>query len=244
MHRSLTTARFTAATEDYVFSPRVRTQFRPVIYMTGGGNLPSVGLQEAEAMIHAVTDLGYRVYMPSVPWLLGNSTARSRIDDTLVYAKADGCADLPPIIIGVSNGSICAMLWARDHACGGIVSILPPLDCEYLYQNNVLGLQANWQTAWSVTAPTPLPAHASPLAEALAGTLSAVPMQLYYSSDDTITQGAAASAAAGATAFLSAAARPGNTSSSVGALGHTGAALTAMWASFSDYIIQFIKSIN
>lgn len=142
----------------------------PVVWMTGGGTLANadpatIGM---DRILDYLCDVGgYTIGQPNVPWLLGNATAMSRIDACAAWLRTwRGATSAPPILLGVSNGWVCAIIYARQFAITGIAGILPVTAGKDGY--NSAELQASYdirghiQDAWGVTYPTLPPARFSP----------------------------------------------------------------------------------
>lgn len=226
---SLSSARFTAAVADRVEGPRTSPTLgkfnHPVIFMAGGASTAATGFGEAAAICDALIAAGFTVFMPSVPNLAGNATADTRIADTITYANAQGFTDTP-VIVGQSNGANCGFLYAQDHAVAVLVGVLPPLSAEALYTHDTGSTRAILEAAWSVTYPAALPAGSDINKAAVAGSYASIAVQLWTASDDTISSDTLVVPGTAITQF--AAAVPHAELRSVGALGHTTAAVQAV----------------
>lgn len=141
----------------------------PFIWMTGGGqrannNPAAVGF---DRLLDKLTDEGgYTLAQPDVPWMLGNDTAMSRINDAIAWVRnpANGvhATNDPPLFLGFSNGWICASIWMLNNPITGVVGCLAPVDNKIIYETDYGGGRQAFEDAWGVTYPTPLPERASP----------------------------------------------------------------------------------
>jgi hypothetical protein len=183
----------------------------PMIWTTGGGtpanNDPAkVGMDRI--LEYLCEDRGYSWCQPNVPWLLGNPTATDRIDDAVTWARANlGATDDPPILMGMSNGWVCAIVYARQFDVAGVVGLLPVTAGVDGYVNprddpviNGFGIRGHVEDAWGVTYPTmpqdgPIlsgsasPMRWSPYDDALAGnypTRLFGKVQMHYSCCDPL----------------------------------------------------------
>lgn len=124
----------------------------PIIFLTGGGTKADTSPTGAgmTRILDKLNDspAGYSIAQPSVRWALGGpgttgspagtpgtGTATSpnytlaitedAIDNACAWMRTNlGCTNDPPIIIGVSNGWVCAIIYARDNPVSGIVGML------------------------------------------------------------------------------------------------------------------------
>ena len=149
----------------------------------------------------------------------GNSTAVARVGDAVTYLQGTlGAKSGTVLLIGASMGAVTALNYARANPTkvGCVVGIIPVIDLNDMVTNNRGSLAANINTAYGTYSeathgPTYNPAN-------YAASLT-TPTRLYYASDD-------ATAIPGAvTAFDTACSSA--TAASVGALGHTQAAIDA-----------------
>lgn len=223
-YTSLRSGRFTAAQQDYCEGPRVFERTNPVLFL---GVAPLTGFDEASHICDALIAEGFRIYQPSLVNFFGTATATSRINDTLTFAAADGCGGLP-ILVGQSNGATSSLYWAATHPCAAVVALIPAIDVQASYEANTSGVRAVYESAYSITYPTPIPDAGNPMTLAMAGDLDNTPVQVWYASNDafsTLTVEAYATAVEG---FLANA--PLSEAHDVGALGHTEAAVQAVSA--------------
>lgn len=124
----------------------------PVLFLTGGGTKADVTPTTVGAtrILDALNDspLGLSIGQPNVPWALGGpgttgsppgtpgtgtattphytlAVTEDAIDDACAWMRANlGCTADPPILIGMSNGWVCAITYARDHPVSGVVGFL------------------------------------------------------------------------------------------------------------------------
>lgn len=223
--------RMTAGQYDRYFLPRINKDSPPLVFMTGGGGTALDDTTSATHIVDAALALGYKVVMPSVPNLAGNATADARIDAAINYARTQlGANAQPPVLMGVSNGANCSLLYAVNHPTKAVVGVLPPVDIQYIYVNNVMGFRTTIiEPAWGIVYPQPLPVEAS--ASLNTAALSFVPQQLWYATDDAVSTNIVPYAAATLADLRS-----------VGALGHTDAAVLAVQAAqVSRFLQKFIS---
>lgn len=236
-YNTLSSDRFTAGQSDRTFGPRVDNhQYYPLIWMTGGINTAeSYGYIGFQAHLDALMVERFSGAMPSIPGQLGNATAKATIAATRQYLIDRNRGKSGKIILsGRSNGCVSSMLYAADHPeqIAGIVGFLPPIDAQYLYDNNTGGLQASYEAAYGITYPTPLPNGASPMDASVLAAIADIPILLYYASNDTITTGGDK-----LDDFVAA---TNTTLVDVGALGHTDAAVEA---ADTQQIVDFCTSL-
>jgi pimeloyl-ACP methyl ester carboxylesterase len=162
----------------------------------------------------------------------GNSTGNTRVGQAKTYLQTTEVAKSGKIaIVGLSMGAIVALNYTREFptnvAC--VVGIIPVIDIEDIRANNRSGLAAGINTAYGgsyVEATQGSTRNPSTYASTMS-----VPTKLWYASDD------ATALASKVTAYASAATNV--TTVSVGALGHTEAAIAA--ATITD-IVAFINT--
>lgn len=155
--------RYTAGQPDSLYTPNGGNVpgKPPIIFMTGGGTRANVDPAGINMDVHLVgiTAAGMTVMQPDVPWLGGNDLAMTRIQDAANWGYANlGCVG-DPIVIGISNGWACAILYARQYPITGIVGILPVVAGKDGYLSDdaairAMGIRERIETAWSVTYPT------------------------------------------------------------------------------------------
>lgn len=196
------TGRFTPGQVDSTFTPDGghNTGLPPFVWMTGGGtpatNDPAqIGM---DVKLNALCTAGYSIVQPDVPWLLGNDTAMDRIDDAVAWARTNWGATMdPPILMGASNGWVCACVYMRQFPITAIIGILPVTDAVSVYHNDDLGIRAREEAAWGVTYPTLPPDRFSPWNDIMEnGTAAYDPavlkgrVQGWYSGGDMLYAGA------------------------------------------------------
>lgn len=158
----------------------------PVIFITGGGTLASAdpATISMDTVLDAFTDSAteYAVGEPNAPWSLGgpgstgsppgtpgtNHTSHltlvvtpTAINNCAAWMRTNlGCSALPPILIGVSNGWVCSIIYARDNPVTGIIGLLPVVNGhDGLVSEDAtirgLGLRERIGDAWNTTGTTP-----------------------------------------------------------------------------------------
>lgn len=166
----------------------------------------------AQDYLVTVADLGFDTY--------GNDLAATRVGEALAYQAATFGATGPAVLVGASMGALTAMVYALNNPANvaAVVGIIPAVDIADLYTANP-SLQAAINTAYSpaYNDATHGPTH-SPVQFA-ASIAASIPVALFYSSNDT-------QARPGPVLAFDAA-RPSTSVTSVGALGHTNAAIGA-----------------
>lgn len=160
----------------------------------------------------------------------GNTAAQSAggtMDANTSDSAKGAASSANRIAIGISGGCGAMVNYigkSPGHVAdfAALVLILPLWDLDYHYQNDLpTGSRAAIGTAWGITHPTALPANASPKDNAALISAAAIPTRIYYATDDTICD---ATRAAEMVTALGA----GASSISLGALGHTDAAIGAI----------------
>lgn len=229
---SLSVGRATSGQRDAVVATRVHRATRPVIYLAGvasdaGEAVPtSVVASVAPLLRYLVAEIPLNVIAPTVTATWGNATTTSRIDDVLAWARATGVAtDEPPILIGASHGGACALTYARTHEVACVVGLIPAVDLEAIRVSNTLSLRASIDAAWGVTYPAALPAGADPSQND-----PGCPVQIWYATDDAVSENVVSYASA-ISADLH----------SVGALGHSDAAIAAV---DEQEVLAFVESVG
>lgn len=145
----------------------------PFVFMTGGGAAANTdpALTGMDRLLDKLTDEGgYTIGQANVPWYLGSDIppydCHGAIDDACAWLRnpANGvnASNDPPVLIGMSNGWICAIAYALSNPVTAIIGIATPVDNKAVYDTDYGGGRAVFETAWSVTYPTPLPERASP----------------------------------------------------------------------------------
>jgi pimeloyl-ACP methyl ester carboxylesterase len=154
----------------------------------------------------------------ATPW--GNGTAVARVDDAIDYGQGTlGWESGTVLLVAASMGAVTALNYTMAHPTkvAAVVGIIPVVDVNDVVTNNRAGLAAGVNTAYGGTysevtdGPTSNPAN-------YAASMT-VPTHLFYSSDDTTAIPSAVTDYAAAAANV--------TATSLGALGHTQAAIDA-----------------
>lgn len=152
------------------------------------------------------------------PW--GNATAMARIGDAITYLQGTrGAKSGKVLLVGSSHGGLTVLNFAKANPTlvAAVVGMLPVIDLNDVVTNNRGGLAAGVNTAYGgaysevTNGPTSNPANYA--------ASYAIPTQLYYASDDTTAIPSTV------TTFASTATNV--TATSLGALGHTEAAIDA-----------------
>lgn len=185
-----------------------------------------VALIQALAQDYLVTvaDLGYDPY--------GSDLGVTRIGQVLDWQASAFGATGPAVLVGASGGVLNAMNYAKrfPEDLSAVVGIIPALDILDIYTQNP-SLQAGIDSAYGGTYidATHGPDH-SPVqfADELDPDL---PIALFYASNDTMARPVQV--------FDFADARPRTSVTSVGALGHTNAAIAAAQSG----VLAFLESI-
>ncbi len=163
----------------------------PIVFMTGGDLAANSdpALIGADRILNAFTDNGYTVCQCHVPMgqntdspttpqnvaAIGNDAsvglsgagAMERIADTITYARANlGATMDPPIILGISNGWVCGIIYARQYAITGLIGILPVVDTDSIHNDDAGGLRKVINYEWQVASVAALPARARVLNDA------------------------------------------------------------------------------
>lgn len=221
---SISFNRVTSGQVDASALPRVRP-FRDarVIYLhtagtTGAEVAGSTSTATMRRVVAALADRGFPFAAPTSGVLWGNATSQGRTTTAKDWLSSAYSLDTGPVaLVGCSMGALSAFVYAAanpsDVAC--IVAILPIVDLEKVRTDNIFGHRAAIDAAWGVTYPAALPQQADPKQNTAA--LSAIPMQLWYASDDPISFGVAD--------FIAATGAEGH---DVGALGHDDDAIAAV----------------
>lgn len=229
------TARITAGQTDAYRIPHNRGNLPALIYFHGvTGNasemLGGAGVPSARLLVRALVLAGWPVVSVSMPVTWGNATTLSRYDSALTFARTAAIgahASKPPVLLGVSHGTTCALTVAYNRTVAAVAGILPAVDLQAIRVADTLSLRAGIDSAWGVTYPTALPAGADPATHT--AQLSAVPQRLFYSSDDAVSVNLSTYATATGASIVN-----------LGALGHTDTAVAAVNPpSLSAHISQF-----
>lgn len=239
-YSSISTGRFTTGELDRIELPRILIYKTPIIMMGGGSYTAWTALVDgAETICAGLVEVGFAVYIPTVSSMFGNDASVIRENDALTYARANGAhPTAPPVILGLSNGSVCGFRWVRENPASAMIAILPALDLQEVYETNTFLAQDDIGTAWGIALDGSgiLPDKASPINSALNGYYADVPTQLHYASDDalsTIYSGVGTAIDAFSTAV------PEADIHNLGALGHSAAAIQAVNI---DSLVEFVVS--
>lgn len=221
---SVGSARFTAAQPDLWYRPRIWAALYPlVVFQTGGTDTAATtGMTGARPSLDALVTQGFSVVMPAAgSW--GNATAMTRMSDAITWGRANlPCTTDPPVVIGISNGGVATLQYARQNDVTAAVTFIAPLDLNYLRDNDIASTRAGIDTAFGVTWSSPgveaLPAHADLLTDS--DSYVGLPLQMWTSSDDPLNNPAATQA--------SWAASVGADWHNLGAVGHSYASMNGV----------------
>jgi pimeloyl-ACP methyl ester carboxylesterase len=221
-----------AAGRDVVIAPtrRPAVALPPLVYCHGATEdawaaLGSFGSGHV-ALLHLFADLGRYVVAcdlgaSSTNW--ANSQATTCLTDAVAYAiTASGYAGSKVHLLGASMGHALACRWAalNPTKVRSITGVIPAVGVQWCRDNNAT-LRAQIDAAHGVTYPAALPAGADPFTDAAqVATLAGIPWQGFAASDDTTAAPLANVRAWGAAV--------GGAVTSLGALGHTDAAIGAV----------------
>lgn len=161
----------------------------------------------------------------------GNDTAIARVEDAVTYLRSGWGQGGPVVLVGISMGNLSAMAYALANPddVAAIASVIPALDLNDLVTNRGMGAAINPAYGGAYNDGTDGPTHSPVL---FAADLPAVPIKLWYASDDPLC------VASTVTAFV--AARPSTVTVNVGALGHSDAAVAAA----VDGVVDFVDSVT
>lgn len=237
MITSASSGRATTGLIDAYLRPYSRISRNPIVWCHGhGGNaLQAVGavIPSMMAILAALTNEGFQVVAPSMGNTWGNQASQTAIAEAIVWGRTLDSNTTKTVVMGTSMGGAAALQYALSHigdvSC--IVLFEPALDLEYIRTTNtvegITDLRASIDAAWGFVYPATMTTGSSPLD--IAGALSSIPIQLWYATDDDISHN-----------YASFATSHGNTTlKSLGAVGHTDAALAAV--TISD-VVSFVKA--
>lgn len=224
----------TGATEqDIYLRPRLLTvnpaSRPPIVYCHGSTQAPAhlvgVGGPALPTMVARLVDLGWWVFAadlgPSLTqW--ANATSMARMVDLVAWAKAvTGWTGAKVHLMASSMGHATATKYAAAHPAqvASITGMIPVTGVQWCRDNNP-ALRAQIDAAAGVVYPAALPAGYDPFTDpAQIAAVAGLPWQLHAASDDV-----AAAPLASAEAWAE---QVGGEAFSVGALGHTDAAMGA-----------------
>lgn len=233
---SITVGRATSGQVDAYVSPLFQAPARrPVIYHASGGMNaseiwgPVQQLPDIATLVRAIVMEGIQVVAPTATNQWGNATSRSRTSDARTWAATLGANTDKVVLMGASQGVPCALNWAQANPTlvAGIVGIIPAIDLEAIRASNVNSLRASIDAAWGVSYPTALPANANPMD--YADELTSIPIQLFFSNDDGVSENVDTFALATGAELVD-----------LGALGHTNAAVAAV---DTGEVLDFIRGL-
>lgn len=214
---------------DYVLVPRLRpaVALPPLVYCHGSSVPASIAVGFSgpgqPSLLQKICELGRYVVVCQLGASLtnwANAQAMACTTDAVAWAIAkSGYTGTAVHMMGVSAGHAVASRWAalNPSKVRSITGAIPVTGIQWCRDNNAQ-LQTAIDAAWGVSYPAPLPAGADPFTDpAMVATLKGIPWQGYSSTDDPT-----ASPLANTQAW---AAVVGGAAHSLGALGHTDAAI-------------------
>jgi hypothetical protein len=230
------TGRYAASQKDVYLSQPSVTGVRGVIYLHGANNDGTACRDYNNAgELHLVNAIAEFFPVLSIdaagPTAFGNSAAVTDVGSAVTYAQGTlGWKSGTVLLVGGSMGFITAMNYTKANPTkvGCVVGVIPGIDLNDVVTNNRGGFAAAVNTAYGGTysevtnGPTSNPVN-------YAASIT-TPIRLFNASDDAL---AVPSTVAAFTAGCASA-----TATSVGALGHTQAAIEA---APRDQILAFLK---
>jgi predicted alpha/beta hydrolase family esterase len=221
-----------AAEQDTYLVPRLRpaTVLPPILFCHGSTQDPyavhGTSGTGSGSLFQNLCELGRYVFSASTGSTLtnwANAEAISRMTDLYNWSlSVSGYTGTKVHIVAESMGHAVACRWAAANPTKvfTITGIIPVTGIQWCRDNNA-GLRTQIDAAWGVTYPAALPAGADPFTDSTqTSVLATIPWQGYASSDDTAAAPLANTQAWGTTV--------GGVVSSLGALGHTDAAVGAV----------------
>lgn len=218
---SLSTARIVVAEKDAWATPRIKPgALPPLVYAHGLGGtaweMNGVGVPAVETLFDAIADDGWPCVSVSLGDSWGNLATIARMDLAVAYCRNNlgAHATAAPVVVGISHGAACGLTYGYNLTVKAFVGISPAIDLQAMRVSNVLGTRASIDAAWGVTYPAALPAAANPFTHI--PQLTYLPQQLWYASDDLVSEN-----------ILTYAPAVNAELHNVGALGHGNAAVAA-----------------
>lgn len=197
--------------------------------MLGGAGVPSLRTFTRALVDHA--DGGWAMASISIPGTWGDVFGMSCIDAHITWMQTtfpDFVDPSKPVkIVGTSHGGSSGLTYGYTRTIDAMVGIIPAIDQQAIRVSNVMGLRASIDPAWGVTYPAALPAGANPNTTAHKAILKFINQQLWYSSDDTVSENIATY---GAETYAEL--------HNMGALGHTD---TAVGTVDPDAVVEFLN---
>lgn len=216
--------RYAASEQDVYLSQPGVAGVRGVIYCHGaGGSATNCRDYTNIGELHLINAIAQQFPVLCVDaggaqaW--GNATAVARVGDAVTYLQGTlGAKSGTVLLVGASMGALTASNYAKANPSkvGCVVGIIPVVDLNDMVTNNRGGLAANINTAYGTYSEATHGATYNPATYAASFT---TPTRLFYASDDTTAIPGAVTAFDTACAAASA--------TSLGALGHTQAAVAA-----------------
>jgi S-formylglutathione hydrolase FrmB len=117
-----------------------------------------------------------------------NNDAMSAITPAITYMNGRfSTHPTKACILGISMGGGTGIRYAglNPSKVSALIGIIPMVDIDHLYQNNILGLRAAVGTAWGVTYPTALPADANLDTYGAIIDANNIPTKFWYDDVDT-----------------------------------------------------------
>lgn len=212
--KEITTGKFAAGAREITYYPSDTSRAgKPgIIYLHGAGG-PDMGTRGTwpwnNIMLSAFAAAGFPVvagWMGSTlttdPW--ANDASQTVMTNALAWLSAQtGASATKAHLIGLSHGGCMMTRWAEDNPTlvSSLTGIIPFLDIADEYNTNTLGFQAAIATAWGLTVGTDaMPARGNIMTRASAIQAANIPVNLFWSSHDTVITNEAAKIAAFVTA--------------------------------------------
>lgn len=221
-------SRYKASENDYQLKPKSGAEAagRAVLFCHGAGGVAADPADTTKVGTFPLFQaIGRRYPLLSTDWggplTWGNAAEQAAVETGRVFAgTAMGSVVDKVHLIGISMGGQSVLQYARTNPTKvkSISLMIGAPDIDYIYQNDVGSSRAGIGTAWGVTYPTALPAGALLINDATSW--DAIPVKAWYVTDDIFTPTASLTNLIASMALGSAV--------SLGALGHTEAAIAAI----------------
>jgi alpha-beta hydrolase superfamily lysophospholipase len=138
-----------------------KTNKPPVVYCHGLGADPGQitgtnGQPATGKLLTTIAEAGYPIVANNHAALWGASPSDTRVDEAVTFARTTLGAHPTkrPFIIGGSMGAATALHWAKavgPNGVAGVIAIIPALDLEAIRTANTLSARAGIDAAWGVT---------------------------------------------------------------------------------------------
>lgn len=173
---------------------------------------------------------------------MGNDNATGRVKQVYDFLQTvPGVKPGPVFCFGTSMGNATALSFARRYpgTVKGIISIFGLSDAQPYYMDDLGGFRDEFEAAWGITYPAPLPTNANPML--YLPSLAGIPWRGWYSTDDGLVppvQGQAFATALNAVAGNAGMA----VAKEVAVGGHSDAIFSSI--SYSDEMLAFYNSLS